>query len=264
MDEIKSKDCLVCFLDILGYKELMKKNESFESIYDSLKYTISFHNGELKKMALPSEIKDVADAMHVQVVSDSVLFILNLEKYHTTQSSKNHEFLCIRQFLSSVAAFWGDFSKKTNVFCRGGIARGGYYQYNIYNEKNQFIFGSAVSVASELQEKADVPRILIDEELFDYIKSLDGAKDVGKIIPEGADGYYLDIYHFYGESHKQHLKEDLKKLANGIKYQIRENKKERKILNKYCWLQHYHNLKVQQLGMDKEEGCVLTDFTFII
>jgi len=241
---IESKDCIVCYLDILGYKDLLKKKFS-EETYKILLSCISAKDDVNK-----CDLEPIINKCRIQVLSDSILFILDLEdlpEIHPDLNASN-EYKCIAVFLQLVSLFSLDLMSELNYFLRGCVTRGEYCQQEFNKPENQFIFSKALVTAVELERKADTPRILISDHLHRYIMTKKGTVSYEPFrIARAEDGlYYLDPY-FKLEGNPRR-KSILEGMVKGLKFQMEENKDNVRVLRKYYWFQQYHNSKVKEIG----------------
>ncbi len=259
--KIESEDCIVCFLDILGYKDLILKEDQLELFYGILYKHIGIYD-DARNYDVPSDIKATIHAIKIQILGDALVVIFNLQKFIEEMPKLNisHSALdYVAIFLNSVAILIFELTVDLKYCLRGGITRGKYCQRSLNSEENQFIYSKALAEAYNLQEEASVPRILISSSLYENLMA-EWNSPTKKHILEGLDHkHYLDIYsYFVGGSY---VKKMLRGMQECVKLQVDKNKNERKILEKYYWLQEYHNLSVLRL---KEAGKIDNEIEFLI
>lgn len=247
---LKSENCIVCVLDILGYKDLVKK-KSPEGVYKIILDQINIYFKEDKELSADNIIR-IKDLVNLQVISDTFLFVLDLDNLPDIFNDPriDKEKLWIKIFLGVISSISTGFISKEGYFIRGGITKGQYYQRQLNNEKNQFIFSEAFNAAYFLERNfADVPRILIDKGLYKHITK---GTNPGYIKRDVDGFYYLNIY-WYGHFHlsPERFKEILSGIVDGVKLQVDgiksiESEEGRKIIRKYYWFQNYHKQELEE------------------
>jgi len=135
---------LVAFIDILGTKE-----GSFIDLYKIMKI---FHHEMISKNGKKTVCKKYTTSF-----SDCAYIIYTCVDIN--DSSFNIYLNDSLYDLSSLVAI----INSNGYLCRGGITYDKYY----FEENNRLIFGPAVNRAYELENKAVMPRIIIDEKIAD-------------------------------------------------------------------------------------------------
>jgi len=225
--EFDYDNAILAFIDILGYKDLIEnKNHEdvYNLIYDALypKYKVATDPNH--------SAQQYADAIKVQVLSDSLIMFIDATSLETTG----------REFLPHLCEFCLRFIGNTGLLLRGGIATGSYFQKQLTNPKNQFIFSKGLVAAYQLEQKANYPRILLSDDLF----------ALGKVFGDYAaidfDGIkFLDIYKDskkYPVSYKRELFMNIHTSLNkgGIQ--------DKNILAKQFYFKKYHNKRMEEIG----------------
>lgn len=229
MDIIENKECYVAFIDILGFKGYVKREDPDKvlNVFEKLekdKYRITkdkrrfFENKELCE-----EYNLLADKTYMYIMSDSIVLAINS---------------CYEGGLKFLAK-WCMNIQSTLFFdyhlpARGGISKGIYYGNGKIN------FGRGMVSAVELESKAKYPRIIVDSTLSDEInepsKFLSLEFDVH--IAQDTDGpYYIDYLTgiTWGESIKNSVfafikaGQECSDLNVKLKYDWLENKVKEKI-----------------------------------
>ncbi len=247
-----SENSIICYLDILGYGELVKKSPPDKTIiYKNLqkiiegKYAVSGKSG----------VKPIADAVEIQIISDSILLTLDLNnppvgiKY--PKENEKQQF-CAHVFLTIVGWVCFNGLYALGHLLRGAITKGQHYQQSLYNERNQFIFSKALVEATELEKVADVPRILLSADLQSLILT-DTSFDYRRRVSTDSDGLsYLDIYAC--SLGPPPVPEDILQGIRAIAKTMRppKNISDLKVLRKYYWFQNYHNVKIQKCISEKQ------------
>jgi hypothetical protein len=228
---------LVAFIDILGIKE-KTLSESFNDI------NLIYNNFYL---AFEKYMKETEYAFGKQCFtsfSDSIYIAFEIK-----HENKWNEKLLMLINLHTIARTILSLPFK-NILVRGGIS---YNKVHIENEKN-ILFGSAIIQAYELERKAQMPRIVIEdklaEELIAYYNSI---KDNTYLYLENIiikdefdDSYILNILD------KNICKEDnFKSIYLTVKYysenNIKEHMNDHTIIAKHKWFLNYlENEKIKR------------------
>lgn len=153
---IKTENRIVCFADVLGFKQMIKKYDldSSSSILFEFKdaYQQAIH--AIKK----NRQEYASDKIKFQMFSDNICISMPYEDH---QESLFDSFLKV-SILASIFQF---FLLQKGFFIRGGIAKGSYF-----SDENM-IFSNALVNAYELEsKKAIYPRIIVQEELVRTLK----------------------------------------------------------------------------------------------
>ena len=256
--DIKSNQCVVCLLDILGFRSISRQ-DSADYIYESRKDNTK--NIFLSSRYHASNISEVLDAMfykftklndggvmaselfgntQFQYFGDTVFVIMDLQSF-TDKNKLN----IIDAFLRFIASFVTLFIVQTKYFMKGGVGFGSYSQGKMLYTENTFCYGESLSKAKDLEEKADVPRIIVSDCLIRY--SGDPANSSKLPIIESGDGHkFIDIYEGYNEVGGLKLLDAIKQIRSVVGDQCSRNIKDRKTIEKYVWFQEYHNQKIEE------------------
>jgi len=261
-ESINSKRTLVAYLDVLGYKNLVK-NSSPEQFYDLMEKIFLETRTYLSavypdKVETPLEIErqctaEVINAIKFHLISDT--FILYLECDEVISINKkfyekiDHDYTAVVLFFHIVATFVLIFIQKTGVLLRGGISLGDFYKRPLVDSARldgDFIFSSALVAAAELEKEAHNPRILIDNDLYQLWKEKKEKfklkqKNVENAIARDSGGkYFLDFYYLL-QSFFQEVW--LSEIAQHIRISLKE-KKPIKIYKKWIWFRNFHNTRI--------------------
>lgn len=235
----------VTFVDILGFKEIVKKAESDEDyqkeVSDVLNYIANIrdenYNGIFSKYGINSD---------VSVFSDSIVI---------SHSCKEDDADALYELLIDLMFLCIDLIDK-GIYVRGGVVFG-----DIIHNKN-ISWGPALIEAYKLEENdAIYPRIIIDKNAIDNAKEkyavkypydIDGS-GLDRLILLDADGaYYLDYLSQYSEFDDY---DNYIKWLNHIRTNIELNLKKSlspRIKMKYVWFANYYNKTISDLS--KEYG----------
>lgn len=172
------KNHIVVFIDLLGFSDFVKEND-FEKVSEQIEKFYTRANSlyiDLQSHRQYDEMPE-SDAIKIPInfkmFSDSITISMEIEK-----DDENKQMLCVG-LLNSI---W-NLSKELiglNIIMRGGIS------YGELNDDEYGIFGPALVEATELEKKANFPRILLSEK---FIKLIDFES------PEvnGNPGYPIEI-----------------------------------------------------------------------
>lgn len=205
---------IVSFIDILGFSSIVERDarkiepEDLKRINEGL--------NEVREIYKDSGLNTI-------LFSDSIIISTSLDNQSIINIIKN-----------SIAIQKSLLSKK--ILTRGGIAFGKHYQ----DEKTSY--SEALIKAYYLEtQKAKFPRVIIDKDLIDWLKhdkdtSTVQKKEAQELLLKDKDGeIFLDYLS------DENLEQSLEILTSASK-QI----KSANILEKYQWLDSYHNHKCQQ------------------
>ena len=253
MDEIDYENCIVTFVDILGFREMIDGSHPAE-VHHAL--------SRLVRATEPLELKDKREMQLIhdtgmtnptfsQSVSDAILrvTIVEREKQAGHGSVRNDAlFFELHELMGSQVDL-----VQQDTFVRGGVTIG---DVCIDRSERTSIFGPGMIRAYEIEsQEAVFPRLVVDDRLLDqYTKgnlmlSQDGpdeeaTAEIRSLVRTGEDGVvfvdyvrgahqcfgtfsdYLDFLHMHGD----------KVLRNIKTYSERP-----RVRRKYVWLARYHN-----------------------
>lgn len=175
MSEAKYQDCYVAFLDILGFKELLK-NDDFDQIYSIFKAIKEFKPRPVVELPIYSEIK-------FHIMSDSIIVYVD--------ASKTDSFISLTDVCSQIQMYLLRLEKP--ILVRGGIARGSLYR------ENDIIFGSGLSNAYMLENGLAVfPRIIFTEATLNEALTNSGYSKIWDIhkmfyLKDDDELFYIDF-----------------------------------------------------------------------
>ena len=184
---------------------------------------------------------------------------------------KIEEYGILDEFLKFVSSFVVLISTSTGYFFRGGVSIGAYVEKNVGGQLgNLFIYSEALNEASEMEKKADVPRILISEKVITYYSKKYNSDPTRAlpIIKSGDGFYFLDIYSAFDFDRRGFdYESDLVDLQVAVMKQCVRNISNRKVLDKYLWFKEYHNSKVVSFlkdGKTSHKGLMIGDLPYKI
>ena len=234
----KYKDCIVVFLDILGFKNIIinsKTEESVKKIFDILTYVEAWNTSDglnkfIEEKNFRSEsflenksvnFNEIQQEIQISYFSDSLVISLPYDDIN----------LDIRLFLidHALACFMTKMAAM-NFFIRGGISIG-----KMYHKKNIF-FGPAFLEAYRLEsEVAIYPRVIFSTDLVDVVKQI-------PYVKESEDGiFHINWFDFLKQEDNEMPYQNTANLldVNHVKELIQENidsNSDIKIKSKYIWL----------------------------
>lgn len=232
------KDCYVAFLDILGFKNLLKQRvpnicEKINSLFDQIQEEwITTVNTTGEYLTNPGEIKQ-------KVMSDSIC-------YYVESSVPNA--------LAGLIATCNYFQirllrQDAPILVRGAIVRG-----NLYAEKD-IVFGDGFVEAYLMEENtAKYPRIILTKALYNRSDTLnEHGKDYIKKFTFNDEDAFLTIdslYLFYGLSHE---KDDWKRFASYVSNRLDEET-DASVKEKYLYLDRNISRVLKKFMKNKEES----------
>lgn len=225
----------VAFLDILGFKEIVKSNEfkeinAFIGKYDK-EYLLKLLNYGLNDV---SEDDPATNSLKIVQFSDSIVI--------SVLSNTDYSFDILLLVLRDLIA---DCLLNHNILLRGGIAEGNFY---INDNK---LFGTALNKAYNLENSSAVyPRIIFTKELLNNYEN----KCLGSMLCRGItavdeDDYYFVDYlfslnwdlHFRSENKVwvEKYKAINEKVAS-MYTDLLSKETNNYVREKYVWLKHYY------------------------
>lgn len=235
-EKLKTKEYLVAYIDILGAKK--KIIEEKEDEY--LNKVKGIYDFALKQLNASQGVKD---NIKVSIFSDNII-IASEPKSDISDDIHNS----ILNFFLFVAFFQlralGD-----NFLLRGGITKGAFHI------NNDFVWGKALLVANELEEKIAIyPRILIDTNASLLLESIEypfgGQKKVSTLLDE--DGLtFLDYLYNAEVLLESKNKNLLDMLRTNLKNDINLHCGDSRIMEKLLWHKNYFNTFCINKGIDE-------------
>lgn len=224
------KDCYVAFLDILGFKNLVKKASCDEmlAIFNEVKQQYVVTRMDQTQLFDPED-------MHMKIMSDSVCIYIYSWIPNALQSLI---FICIH-FQSRMLKL------DEPVLMRGGISKGLLYA------DNDIIFGEGLVNAYLLEkDNAIVPRIILTKNTLDSCKCDEDVKAYEQnLVFKDYDGFYsLDYcFFFYWDAHKEH-ENKIERVCNYVQA-VLDTTTDNSIRNKFLYISN----RIQS-AIDRGEG----------
>lgn len=156
----------IAFLDILGFRELLRAKDFKEKIE---KYFKIIDEAIQKSTEKSSHGIYPAESIKKTVLSDSIILSIPVP----TASDWTIKFKSLRFLLSAAEKIQYCLALE-NIWIRGGISQGEL------SRANNNIIGQGLVSAYLLEGKASFPRVLVDSDIFRKIYSIPGEPDVLK------------------------------------------------------------------------------------
>lgn len=164
--KIITENRIVCFADVLGFKQMIEKydlDNSSDILYefqDAYQEAIQQIKDSLKKTTDNLLDGFNSEDIEFQMFSDNISISISYKNY-------GESFLESFARLSVLASSFQLSLMIRGFYIRGGIAKGSYF-----SDKNM-IFSNALVKAYELEsKKAIYPRIIVQQEIVDILKSI--------------------------------------------------------------------------------------------
>lgn len=251
MSQAKSTTYIFCYLDVLGYKNLIKKSISnpkeITYLKDVINYSIFKQFPKILRLFLeekyvPVKIKKTLKSMKISIISDTIMLRMPLLYSDKTSLKSIQAFLILTSFITSI------FIGNVQLFLRGGISIGKHFEET--NSKMQFMFSSVLVNAYIAEQKAVDVRIIFDKNTIKYLRKTYGLKEFKRLLYKDLDNIYcLDYYFFFNNGAFLDL---LQKIIDAALINIKEFRNDPKVLSKYIPFLRYHNYQVQNI-LEKPE-----------
>lgn len=217
LKKVEYKNCFVFFIDILGFKELIKKNNAAE-IRDIIEYFYKIFESDFSKPPYQN--------YNITQVSDCI--VISFEK-----EPKFQLYMLLHIFFDLQSALLAD---------KGVLIRGAGRFGKLYHD-DKYLFGEAYQNAFYSEEKTAIyPRIIIPQDVFNQFTETE--KDhCNELLKKDADGmYYLDYINIDITDISNNKKEEYRtKIKQRISDGIEKYKNNPDILIKYKWLETKFN-----------------------
>lgn len=166
---MKYNTCIVAFIDILGFKEMVFKSGKDEDKHQMISKALGYlknleknHDWVKKFIAVEEDAQKKGEEnfiidklMRVTCFSDSILISVRLEE-------KENRFNEVFSTLVAYIAFVGNFLIKNGILIRGGITVG-----DLVHTREGVVYGRGLIKAHELESKTAInPRIILSKELI--------------------------------------------------------------------------------------------------
>lgn len=213
---------IVAYIDLLGTTEKIRSdinNKFLNIIYSAVNYVIHLN----EKDTGSTFIKEYQNKIKTKIFSDNILIAIPIE-------SQNEELDIITAMMKIVALVQTYLLMKCDWLSRGAITKG-----DLFIDDN-FVWGKALVNSYTLESKLAIfPRVIIDSKIMKYYSmpgqesALSFLKTTG--LSEDKDGlFFVSLTSSVGDKTK--VIEKIEKLY----YQIINNEKDDRVVQKYNWL----------------------------
>lgn len=212
----------VFFIDILGFKNLVETSNNPIEIKQKIDLLKDDFKEQNKKHSLKYEITQVSDCI---IISFSI-----------NDKFKLYPMLLIISYVQANAFI------KHRLLFRGAGTYG-----DIIHDKD-YLFGKGYQKALNFESNfAEFPRIIIDKESFQDLKSQDEKASCLDLLKEDGDFYYIDFIN--NELYCDDSLNDKINFLNQCGKIIKENlQHEKNILKKYNWLKKNYNISITEFN----------------
>ncbi len=242
------KEQIVCFIDILGFSELIKKAQEDDNFAIETIKNLSSNIQEKVIKNIDPKIEwndDEGSDLQYRIFSDCICISYDISKFDADIKSKMIYF-----FLQTILYIQSDLVKE-DIFIRGAISIDKHFQ----NE--DIIFSAALVNAYNSESKnAIYPRIVLEESVIQYIKHYEDEQSItyfNTFIKRDPDNIIFMDYLSYTvqlgleEEHENNFELHKIILENRLKLET-----EPKVLQKYLWVANYHNYKVKEYELNSK------------
>ncbi len=218
-ENLKTKKCIVAFVDLLGTSEAIKNDEN-----DTNLNTMNYILQSAIDMCADNHLTKAT--VQVKAFSDNIVFAMELpeESDSTEQMSRIHNILEICAYFQ-IAAF------KMGIATRGGITIGDFFCNEI------FVWGKGLLRAYTLENKIAIfPRIAIDSNVIPLIPDCDNSGNKHHIKTDNDGTVFLDYLSFFPFNNRnEYIKRTLDE-ARGI---IKLLNRDERAIQKIRWIISY-------------------------
>lgn len=216
--EIKYKNFVVSYIDLLGVKDVLRHDEGISLnkmnlLYRKLLCFVDPANKDFFKF----------DDVKIKIFSDNIIIACEI---------KGNLKIAFQKVFRVTKILQGEALIQNKWLLRGGISVGKLYIDNV------FTMGKGIISAYNLENQIAIyPRIIIDKSITTSLKNDDFK------MPYGIEEIYTD---FDGEKYINYLsyfnKDSIRKICEGLySYYLEQNRHESnlKVKQKYCWVINY-------------------------
>lgn len=256
--KIVDEKYLVAFLDILGYKDIVKDYvDKKTDILDKIKLAL--------KDVTNTILKDLGnDSVNIKLnqFSDCTSIAINY-KFILDSEDNEKGFIKLIMYSLVILSYFEIQLLMSDLYIRGGFSSGFHY------ENNNMIFSEGLINAYELESKAMHPRIILDDELANILKDLYKTHKnkmshycIDKILISDWDGLvFINPFIFSRlhanitdttESEKHDAIERDKNMASSILKKVEDKiikykeENDYNILRKYIWFKELINWNIDE------------------
>lgn len=244
--EINSSDCLVAYLDMLGYRDRVNSEKVAKELFIAIDSAFSSWGKYISESNL-AKSGVFEQCVSVEILSDTFVVVFDRERFWGGDKEPAIGTATILNvFLVLISYLLQSCTNESKLLFRGAIARGQYYQ-NILNnlEGGKFIFSRGLIIAYEIAENlADVPRIIVDKSALEGVDvdkySIQRHRPTNTLLRDEDGLYVLNIYSSISEN-VDLITQVFTQTALLIKENLTRHKENLNVLRKYVWYANYHN-----------------------
>ncbi len=196
-------ECYVAFLDIMGMKNLLKKDyPDIRKIFNTIESAFTLY-GNIGVSGTGNFISE--NQIRVTIMSDSVVISIKKETPHSFSKIIGFSSYIIKEMVDAL---------ETPVFIRGGISSG------LLSHTNFCVFGPGLVNAYQLEnEKANYMRCIIDKSIYNTKDFVDYLNKNTSIIKDEDNFYFID---FINDGNLKKIKEYAEKVIGAVSGRIKE------------------------------------------
>lgn len=232
------RDCIIFFLDILGFKEIIDNNritvDEMLNKFDKAEYHLDYTRWINKRENDEQRWIDNEEKNYLQV-SDSIVLSFPIE----APSGLFCSILDVMRLQANFAALHG-------IFLRGACTYGKLYH------KVTTIFGPAMNKVVSMEKVAKYPRVIIPNKVisacskysskYHYSEFEAEEKDIKHCLKMDHDGYYYIDYISYDTfGYETNSNAEWADYIIRLKERIQDGLYEQVALDKYMWLKEKYN-----------------------
>lgn len=175
-----SEESIVILLDILGFKELIKEDNQ-SKILPMLQYFVQWN-----QTAQYENLNNIKP--EISSYSDHIVISISLEQLNTL-NFQPHNTDPLFQYIHSMVSHFYIFALTKGMALRGAIDKGKLYH------DNNIIFGEVLVNCFELEKKANLPRVILSDLVFDFFKKNEHCSYlISSAIKNDGSCCYLDSF----------------------------------------------------------------------
>ncbi len=250
--EIKYEKRLITFIDILGFKEIVKQSDNdlskVELIYSVLEYLKNWEisdNWDLKLVEIEEDAQkrgvenfDIRKKTNITAFSDSIVVSVKIDNNINEMAST----------LIANLAYIGAILLEKGVLFRGGITLG-----NLIHNENGTVFGQGLIDAYQLENNnAKYPRIILSDKLLKELNYPINTKrnryPYHQYIDRFDDGcvgfhqmIYFQVIEGWTEMNSTTLTESLSKVRKVLVNGLDSSFEKPDVYEKYKWMKEQYN-----------------------
>lgn len=245
--EVNSSDCLVAYLDMLGYRDRVMTTDAANFLFAPIDSALGRWYNYIEKEWGLVKSGVYKTCVSVEVLSDAFVIVFDRQSLlGGDYDIEPFRSIILNVFLILISYLVQDCVRGTGLLFRGAIVKGQYYQRQFENlDGGNFIFSRGLIKAYEIAENiADVPRIIVDSSVFEGVDvdtlSLKKHKPDSALLRDDDGLYSLNIYASLATDYNL-APVILRNVVGILNDKIKQYRENLHILRKYVWFANYHN-----------------------